>query len=75
MWTKQQIQELKRTAYTFYNDDYIGEHLAALNIHLNNADGQPLFHEKNNEWRAVEGEASLIAARVASLSIGSNSLN
>jgi hypothetical protein len=75
MWNKQDIQVLKQRAYACINDDDIRDHLSALNIHLNNYEKKPLFHEKNQQWRQAEYEADLISNLLDSLPAGRQSLN
>ncbi len=75
MWSKQQIQGLKQTAYSYVTNDDIRDHLSALNSHLNNYERQPLFHEKNRQWKQVESEADVIYRILESLQVGQQSLN
>jgi hypothetical protein len=64
MWNKQQIQALKEKAHYFISDDYIREHLTALNFHLSIYEGHTLVYKKQEKWVEVEAEANHIRARI-----------
>ena len=75
MWNKDQIRALKQTAYSFISDDYVREHLSALNIRLSSYDRQPLVTDKNRLWREAEHEADLIREKLDSMQTGNGALN
>ena len=69
MWHKQGILAVKREAYRYPDDEYIREHLTALNVYFNNYVGEKRVHRKNKFWLAMEAEADLIVARLSLLEV------
>ena len=63
MWNKQQIRNLNQKANAYCGDDYVRDHLDALNFHLNNYEMLTLPQKRIEQWKEVECEADHIRDR------------